>query len=375
MLLILVKNNFKLMLRDKMSMLFLIFLPILLIAILSSAFSQMLNKDYTLKSFTVGYNIEAGSHIDKSFSNFIKAFEENKITLTKMTKEKAVEEIKNGSLAAYVDINDNEYTIYKKDAFNINAEIFENSMNSAMYLYDGNKALVNYLVENKIPIKTESGSTSENKNFVKLDTLKVDPMPSSIVYYGITEIVYVIWFGMLSVSLIVNNERKYGVTDRIGLTNASPLTLFFGKLIPSVLVVSIQICIATIASIILMDVNWGNSPLLSAGILFLEIITSSVLGILISLIIKSQALSNVIIVLFAFFFGFVGGSFQTYMYNFVSDNLAKLSPLYYINRTLVEISIKGYSDYTNICIILLLTISIIAIIIGVVTTAKGREVL
>lgn len=373
MLLTLVKNNFKLMLRDKMSILFLIFLPILLIAILSSAFSQEMNKNYTIKPFTVGYSIEAGSNIEKSFSNFIKAFQENKITLFKMTKEKAIEEIKDGSVAAYVDINDDKYTIYKKDAFNINTTIFENSMGSAMYLYDGNKALMGYLVENKIPAKLNNENTEENKNFVKLETLNVDPMPSSIVYYGITEIVYVIWFGMLMVSVIVNNERKYGVTNRIGLTNASSLTLFFGKLIPSVLVVSIQIGIATIASTILMDVDWGNSPLVSAGILILEIITSSALGILIALIIKSQALANVVIFLFAFFFGFVGGSFQTYMYNFVSDNLAKLSPIYYINRTLVELSTKGYSDYTDSCIILLLTISILAIIIGVVTTAKGRK--
>lgn len=58
MLLTLVKNNFKLMLRDKMSMLFLIFLPILLIAILSSAFSQEMNKNYIMKPFTVGYSVK-----------------------------------------------------------------------------------------------------------------------------------------------------------------------------------------------------------------------------------------------------------------------------------------------------------------------------
>lgn len=140
MLLILVKNNFKLMLRDKMSILFLIFLPILLIDVLSGAFLQEMNKNYTIKPFTVGYSIDAGSNIEKSFLNFIKAFEENKITLSKMTKDKALEGIKDGSIAAYVDINDDKYTIYKEDALNINATIFENSMNSAMYLYDGNKA-------------------------------------------------------------------------------------------------------------------------------------------------------------------------------------------------------------------------------------------
>lgn len=367
MLFTLVKNNLKLMLRDKLSILFLIFLPILLIALLSSAFTNILNKDYTLKPFTVGYSVQKGSNIESSFNSFINNFKENNITLSEMSKDKALNGIRNDTIAAYIDINDNKYTIYKKDVLAVNTIIFENSFNSAMYMYDGNKALMHYLIEKGIPVKSDSA------NFVKLETIKANPVPSSIVYYGIVEIVYIVWFGMMAVSSIVSMEREYGVTERIGLTKANSLILFLGKLIPAVIAVSIQIGIATIATTILMNVNWGKSPLLSVAILLLEIVASSALGILLSTIIKSQALVNVLIVISAFFFGFIGGSFQTYMYNFVSDNIAKLSPLYYINRTLVELSTKGYSDYTNSCVMMLLVISTIAIIIGMLVTVKERK--
>jgi ABC-2 type transport system permease protein len=172
--------------------------------------------------------------------------------------------------------------------------------------------------------------------------------------------------------MIVNNERKYGLNKRIGLSKASSLTLFIGKLIPAVLAVAVETGIAAVVSTILMDINWGDSPLLSAGILFLEIIAVAALGITVSLLIKSQALSNVIMFISGFLLGFVGGSFQTYMLNFVSDNLAKLSPLYYINRTLVEFSTKGYSDYVNSCIVFLVAIALISTILGVAITAKER---
>lgn len=373
MLFILVKNNLKLMLRDKLSILLLIFFPILLIAVLSSAFTSLLNKNHTMEPFAVGYSIEKGSTIENNFNNFIKNFKANNITLKEMKKDKAIDNIKNDTIAAYVEINDSSYKLYKKDGLSVNTIIFENSFSSAMDIYDGSKALMSYLSEQGLASKYNSPNAVSNNNFVKFENIKADPVPSSTVYYGIVEIVYIIWFGMMAVSSVVSMERKYGVTERIGLTKANSLILFLGKLIPAVIAVSIQISIAAIASTILMKVNWGNSPMLSAAIILLEIIAVSALGILLAAIIKSQALVNVLIVIHAFFFGFIGGSCQTYMYNFISDNIAKLSPLYYINRTLVELSTKGYSSYTNKCILLLTAISFAAIVSGILVTIKERR--
>lgn len=373
MLFILVKNNLKLMFRDKLSILLLIFFPILLIAILSSAFTSLLNKNHTIEPFAVGYSIEKGSKIESNFNNIIKNFKANNITLMKMKKDKAIDNIKNDTIAAYVEINDSSYKFYKKDGLSVNTIIFENSFSSAMNMYDGSKALMSYLSEHGLGSKYNSSNVVSNNNFVKFENIKADPVPSSTVYYGIVEIVYIIWFGMMAVSSVVSMERKYGVTERIGLTKANSLILFLGKLIPAVIAVSIQISIAAIASTILMKVNWGDSPMLSAAIILLEIIAVSALGILLSTIIKSQALVNVLIVIQTFFFGFIGGSCQTYMYNFVSDNIAKLSPLYYINRTLVELSTKGYSSYTNKCILLLAAISLAAIVSGILVTIKERR--
>lgn|GEM_PF-1103227 len=377
MLFILVKNNLKLMFRDKLTMFIFIVFPVMLIAILSSAFSKTLDKNYTIKPFSVGYSIENGSNIEKNLPSFIKSFEKNKISFSKMGIGQGIDKVKNESITAFIEMDDNKYTIYKRDGLNVNTAIFENGIGSMMYFYDGNKTLMSYMAEKGIPIKIENENKTDNSNFVNLETIKVNPMPTSTVYYGIVEVVYIIWFGMITASFIVSKERKNGVTRRIGLSNANSFIVFCGKLIPAVISISIQIGIATLASIILMGVNWGNSPLLSAGIILLEIIASPALGILMAIIIKSEVLVGVIVFLSSFFFGFIGGTFQTYMFNLVSDNLTKVSPLYYINRTLVEISTMGHSDYTNRCILLLTVIFLVAIVTGTaaLTSAKGREAL
>lgn len=89
------------------------------------------------------------------------------------------------------------------------------------------------------------------------------------------------------------------------------------------------------------------------------------------MVIKNPVITNVIIFISGFFMGFIGGSFQTYMYNFVSESIAKISPLYYLNRTLVEFTTKGYSDYTIRAILYMLVLTAAGLIIG--TIAQSRE--
>ena len=95
MLFTLTKNNLKIMLRDKIASLFLIAFPVILIAVLSGAFSKLLNKNYTMQPFTVGYSIQHGSNIEKSLPVFIKSFKENKITLSEMDKTDGLNKVKN----------------------------------------------------------------------------------------------------------------------------------------------------------------------------------------------------------------------------------------------------------------------------------------
>ena len=77
-----------------------------------------------------------------------------------------------------------------------------------------------------------------------------------------------------------------------------------------------------------------------------------------------------IIAVFAavWFAGFFGGSFETYMYSVHPMEVKLASPIYHINRSLVELSCMGHSDYiSSACfysIAIIVVCSIVAVIAG-----------
>jgi ABC-2 type transport system permease protein len=368
MLLTLVKNNFKLLLRNKIMVGMFTIFPILLITILSSAFSLDLKNDYVLESFEVGYSIEKGTEIEPYFMVFKDQIKEIPVTFIEMTKDEALSALEDKKITCYVELNDQKYTLYKNQGLDINTIIVETTLDSGLYLYDGIKELQSLTPDGSLV----SDSTQPSKDttefldeFINISKLDADPIPEAQDYYGIVQLVYIIWFGIASCITFADTERKSGVVYRIALSKANASILFLGRFIPTVFSLCFQVGIALITSTILLKINWGPYPLLSFGILLLEIIAISAFGTTISFIIKNVSLINIGTYVASFIFGMLGGCFQTYMYN-VDESLAKWSPLYYINRTLVELSTKGYSAYLNKSIILLMSVIGLSLIIGVI---------
>ena len=371
MLLILIKNNLKLLLREKITWIFMLILPVLLIMVLSSAFTGMLDETYEMKELKVGYILEENSLIEESFNEFIEGFTENKINLNQMNKEDAIKELKSEEIVAFLEINDDKYTIYKNNSESIEESIFESVFSSVMYSYDSRKALMELLYKTASAVDVVAGEG--DTGLVNVEVLDTEPMPSAIVYYGIVELVYVIWMSMTISATMVNYERRASVSERIWISNVKSSTIYFGKLISTILCVVIQIGISAAVATITMDINWGDNPILIVGVILLEILAASSIGIMLATFIKSEAVVNVLCVLSAFVFGFIGGSFQTYMYNFVSDKIANLSPLFHINRTLVQIAVKGYSEYTFMTVILLALLFVVSGFMSMIGIIRGRR--
>ena len=62
------------------------------------------------------------------------------------------------------------------------------------------------------------------------------------------------------------------------------------------------------------------------------------------------------------------------MLSSVSQTVKQMSPLYFVNRTLVELSVNGSSDYLMPCITVLTLMTVISIGLGMFITAKKKEV-
>ena len=91
----------------------------------------------------------------------------------------------------------------------------------------------------------------------------------------------------------------------------------------------------------------------------------------------SDNLVITIIILFTlvWIMGFLGGSFETYMFSSTPETLKHLSPLYHGNRALVELSCMGESDYVGSSLLYSLAVTVfcsaIAILTGY-TRKRGR---
>ncbi len=380
MLLILIKNNAKLLIRNKISFMFMCLLPIVLILILSSALANDFGKKVEMQPFTVGYKIESGSNIASYFPVFKEQYEANGMILKPMNQKEGMQALSNSEIVSYLTLNDERYTIYNQEDININAMIFESSFKGSMHFYDGLKTMIAYSVQNRVIAASEGmiqmqpfSNREGQEDWVKKEHLEVDPIPRSQDYYGIVQIVFIIWMGISCVVALTEAERKNNVSNRIKLANVKPAILFMGRFIPNVVALCVQVGIAIVVSTLLLNVNWGDKLFLSGMVLLFEVIAVSAFGTMLTLLIKSSTIINMFMYIGAFVFGFTGGSFQTYMYNFISEDIVHLSPLYYLNRTLVELSTKGSSQYLGTTLVILTMTTLLSITVGLTYMYTRRE--
>ncbi|MEE0060792.1 MAG: ABC transporter permease, partial [Acutalibacteraceae bacterium] len=159
-------------------------------------------------------------------------------------------------------------------------------------------------------------------------------------------------------------EKKYGIVRRFQVSNISETQNFFGKFIPIILTVTAGMGVATIITILLYDINWGNS-IISAIIVFLMIVAGTALGMMIYNITDSLVITIILQFTVVWFLGFFGGSFETYMFSNISDVLKQLSPIYHGNRALVELSCMGESSYVVSAVVYSAVITVICSIIAI----------
>lgn len=342
----LIKNNFKLMFRNKWVLACLNIGPLLIIAILSSAFSDLMQSYEGTEDFKAGYRIEEESIFDENMEAIKEAGKEAGITFLEYPAGEPKEVIENNGLAGFVEFGVDDYTIYVSADYKTEGISLEYFMDRTMRAYAGG------ILQAMFP-ETE-------KKAVKLPVKEISYMPAvdSKDYYGIIYIVYFAWCGIICLANVLGNEKKYGIDRKFQVTTVSPFKIYLAKWMSAVLIVSVGLGIATILTIFLFDIHWGNA-LLSAGLLLLNIMASIAFGLMFYYLFHNIAMTIIAVFISAWTMGFFGGSFETYMYCGWSDMVKNLSPIYHANRALVEISCMGYSTYTVSCILYMSAITVI----------------
>ena len=342
----LIKNNFKLMFRNTWSVAVMLLGPILVIAVLSSAFSELMKSYEGVDTFAVGYRIQEAD--DAVIEATKKAGEEAGILFYEYPEGEIKDVMEKNELSGFVELSEDKYTVYTSADYEVEGITLEYFMNKVM----------NEGVNASLQIKEQA------KIVLPVEQLKYMPAIDSVDYYGIIYIVYFCWCGMICATGVLSNEKKYGIVRRFQVSNISESQNFFGKFIPIVLTVTGGMAIATAITVLLYDIHWGN-PLLSSVIVFLMIVAGTALGMMLYNISDSLVITIILQFTIVWFMGFFGGSFETYMFSGISDLLKQLSPIYHGNRALVELSCMGESSYVASSVIYSLSITVICSVIAI----------
>ena len=342
----LIKNNFKLMFRNTWSIAVMLLGPILVIAVLSSAFSELMKSYEGVDTFTVGYRIKEAD--DTIMETTKIAGEKAGILFYEYPEGEIKDVMEKNELAGFVEFSANKYKVYTSADYKEEGITLEYFMGKVM----------NESLNASLQIKEQA------EIVLPVEQLEYMPAIDSVNYYGIIYIVYFCWCGIICATGVLSNEKKYGIVRRFRVSKLSELQNFFGKFIPVVLTVTGGMAIATVITVLLYDIHWG-SPLLSTVIVFLMIVAGTALAMMFYNISDSLVITIILQFIIVWFMGFFGGSFETYMFSSMPDFLKKLSPIYHGNRALVELSCMGKSDYVASAVIYSLTITVICSIIAI----------
>lgn len=355
------KNDLKLILRKKTILVLIIVLQVLVIGILSSVFENLLGNTQDEQSeFRCGYSVSENCRYESADGIIKNSLEQSGATLVECGSMEAQEVISGKIADVFVEITDSGCKIYSADETKAQASIAKYTM--AMFFQSYTDSVE--LAENGIdPSIAASAARTES---VKID---ITPVPSSIDYYGIIYIVYFIWLCPLVLAFVTASERKNNINKRFLASPVSGLGLYLGKLSACFCADCVITLLSVSINTAIYGISWGNY-LGTAGIILLLVLASSAFGIMIIELTRNIAASFAIYFCFIQFWGLVGGSFESYIYMTITGFGWKYSPIYYVNRTIVEYSTMGHSDCTLICVAVLLGILFVSTLGGALLVRK-----
>ncbi len=370
MFLVYLKSDLKRQLRDRTGWVMSVIFPLLLIFILSNAFGTLMNKTFELSPFSIGYSVTQKSPLSHSLSGLKKELTSYKITLVETTKADALKHISDNNLAGYIDFTDTGFQYYSNDNMNIDSSIFESVLQSISYstgtYAESAKVLADYGAK-----PANSHASGQLGSLLTVNKLAAEPFPSALTYYGLVMLINILCYSAVGTVNMIHEDRQLGINRRIGLTRIGPLAVFWGRIISSTLMNLMQIGATMLMSTLLLGVNYGSQYPFVIALVLLFAVTANSVSIMLGYLVRNAAISRTLIYAISFFLNFFGGSYTQYLY--ASGRLLRMmqdTPLYYINRCLVEIATRGSSSMLPDALTIMLSSIVISLVIGGVAFSR-----
>lgn len=367
----LIRKELRHFFRNKMDIVTMVVFPIVLILVMGSSLKGIMNVNTNIfKGDVVYYSIDSNN----KNSLYINTFETIKDNIEKSynikfklidNKTNAKEEVNLEKSLSYISITDNGYELYR----NINGEntaqkVFRNMFeqflqkSSLIKVLSNNKInTLNYEAKNKLSITLKDETL--NKNGV-----------DSYTYYTFAELVLIILYISSITSISLYKEKYFNTMSRIKMCNISYLSILISKVVLGIIIGIIQIIAVFIVSTTILNVNWGDNILNILLVLICLIIFSSIFGVVSSIVFKdykaSTSFCNILIIVM----GLLGGSYMPISLIKsvpITNFIAKISPTYWANISILSLSYGINTIYPYISIIVSIGLSLILSLVGLIS--------
>ena len=350
-------KEIKVFFTNKGNIIFMFFMPILLITIFSYALRDYMGGKYGTFQDAKVYYFVADSEVSLfEFEIIRNKLESMGVYFEQVSDyEKACAEVESCKAYGVITINEGGY------------EYFRSSFNEP----EGGKLFRTLFIQ-----MAESETVSDDANavnYIKRTHIEVNRFEAKN-YYTFAGLAFSIMFMGLLVAFMVFDEKEHGTIERIKLSNAGVPGMIFSKVLTGILCGTVMIGASYIYSRTVLNVDWGNKIGYIFLILLLLVIFSATFGCYVGLIGKNKTMCQSMVMMFAMLCGYLGGSITPL---YLLENvpvlcwIIKLSPLYYVNRSVTGLY-NGIVDEKMTYSMLVLTG--LTILLAVAGVSSGKKV-
>lgn len=351
MLKVLIKNYLKLIFRSPVTYVMGILCPIFLIITTAVSLERSLPSRIEIGKVTVGYALEEK---EENYRKLLQALKEENIQLVALAKEQGISDTAKGAIDGYLERGEQGYKIYLPELLT----------DQSVYL----KSKVSLLSQGmEIKEVVEKGS-----HYIGYKKVIASPSKTSKDYYGMVEFMGCVWISAYLAGMISAAERKSHVFSRMGNMGIKPCQIWAIRFIPILVGYYAMSLVVAVWLTIGLKIDWGAYASRVILYILFAMFCFTLLNTFLSFVFKQDGIFVIMICVVWIAVGFLGGNFQNTWQNFAYEKLQKLSIFYYINRSLMELSMYGESKYLQTSLKILGLIGLGSIILSLLWIKMGR---
>lgn len=348
-------KEMKQIVRNKKSMLLMLFYPIVLMVVLGTALSGAFDNSAGFSEIKVLYTNPAGTPLAEVFRGFVARGQEMGMDFTLAPDvERGIESIKSGAYACYVKVTNTGVELYKNDSQAFRGLMVETMLGTFTQRYNAIYEIlrVNPAVAGKLI------SQSTNGDYVKTSSLGERKQPRALDYYAVTMLTLIILYGSTRAAYAIFNEKLMKTESRLYCTPVKKSTILLGKILGMLWVAVFQVIFVVLFCKYVLGTYWGDHLGIILLLLISEVAFAVSLGVGMAYLVRgevgaSQGILNVLIPVLVFL---GGGYVPIDSFGKTVLLIAKISPIKWVNTAIFQVIYNNdlgtvlQSTILNVCL-------------------------